>query len=723
VIKMELTINTVISSVINGKVVYERILWIDEGNIICYLINMDEKLKNFPIKRKISEIRRGIIAETVTVVEDPNKNLVHPADIKSKDLKMRDEAWEKVKGMVTLEPEIFDDKIRGELLREVQSKFGGSHNTINKYLRRYWKRGKTPNALLPDSHKYGGKGTKKKLGDKKIGRPRKIKISDKEGINVTEEIKTIFRVAYREFYDDTSKPTLEWVYNQMLKKYFSEPYYIDRIQQVHLHDRDELPTIRQFRYFVNNEMDRKRTIIAREGLKEFNLKYRPRTGTSLQEVRGPGDRFQIDATIGNIYLVSRYNNEWIIGRPVIYFISDVFSRMIVGMYVGLEGPSWTGMMMAIANAAMDKVEFCKRYDINIKKEDWDCQNVPAILLGDGGELKGKKPEGLTALGIDVEIAAAFRADWKGVVERDFGVFHEKVKPFLPGYVDVDHNERGGKDYRHNAKLTLHGLTRILIKYILFHNAQAVSGYPRSEEMVRDEVPPIPNEMWRWGKANASGYLKEFSERKIMLNLFPANETATVTRDGISFHNMLYSCDRAKEEGWFLKAKAAKGTWKEKVSYDPRNMNVIYIRKDGDFIPCKIYPHQERYLDKEFDEIMYLHEKEKYDEAVREYEQREREINFGMTLEHFINEELDENGVKSSPISNKKKIENIKIFHKLEKKKNRETEAVILDAAIEYEQETQSYLEEEKREDNGSFFEDDENDELALIREMRKERFR
>ncbi len=70
---------------------------------------------------------------------------------------------------------------------------------------------------------------------------------------------------------------------------------------------------------------------------------------------GPGAKYQIDATVGDIYLVSQFDRSDIIGRPVMYFVMDSYSRMVTGMYVGLEGPSWAGAMMAIENAASDKV--------------------------------------------------------------------------------------------------------------------------------------------------------------------------------------------------------------------------------------------------------------------------------------------------------------------------------------------------------------------------------
>ncbi|NNU85411.1 hypothetical protein ETC05_16940 [Geobacillus sp. BMUD] len=41
----------------SGKKQLERILWIDEGNVICYTIDI-EKEKALPIKRKISDLQQ-----------------------------------------------------------------------------------------------------------------------------------------------------------------------------------------------------------------------------------------------------------------------------------------------------------------------------------------------------------------------------------------------------------------------------------------------------------------------------------------------------------------------------------------------------------------------------------------------------------------------------------------------------------------------------------------
>jgi hypothetical protein len=61
------------------------------------------------------------------------------------------------------------------------------------------------------------------------------------------------------------------------------------------------------------------------------------------------------------------DRKLIIGRPVIYIVIDVFSRLIVGFAVTLEGPSWAGAKLALENAFSDKASYCKQFGINITR--------------------------------------------------------------------------------------------------------------------------------------------------------------------------------------------------------------------------------------------------------------------------------------------------------------------------------------------------------------------
>ncbi|GHV40576.1 hypothetical protein FACS189490_05970 [Clostridia bacterium] len=214
--------------------------------------------------------------------------------------------------------------------------------------------------------------------------------------------------------------------------------------------------------------------------------------------------------------MSRFNRADIIGRPVIYFIIDVFSRMVTGMYVGLEGPSWAGAMMALANAMNDKVKYCAEYGIAITPEEWPCYGVPGAILGDRGEMESKSAETMiNTLNVRVENAPPYRGDMKGIIEQYFNTTNEIALTRLPGHVKPDARERGGKDYRLDAKLDIQQLTKILIQCVLHHNNHhLLETYERTTDMITDGVVPIPLEIWGWGIAHLSGALRSFPEDKI-----------------------------------------------------------------------------------------------------------------------------------------------------------------------------------------------------------------
>jgi hypothetical protein len=379
-----------------------------------------------------------------------------------------------------------------------------------------------------------------------------------------------------------------------------------------------------------------------------------RPGYSAVQYR-PGVRFQLDAIVCDFYLVSNYNFDWILGRPVLYFVSDEFSQKIVGYYVGIEGPSWHGFMMAIANAATDKVAHCKEYGIEINPSEWNCRYIPDILISHNGELMRKPFARLVkTLDVTIEYAPPISVNFKGIVERDFGAFHHYTRRFTPGFIVKDYKRGTTRDYRLDAKLNLFTFNKIIIKYILAHNNKLeIPGYSRTKRMIEDNVLPIPKDIWNWGIENGLGKLKEIDEDFIKLNLFPIAQ-ATVTHEGIRFKKMLYTCDEAEKEKWFLTAHK-KGPWKVEISYDPRNMNKIYLRekgKDG-VISCTLCPHQEKYMNTELSDIEYLHEQEKFEKKKREFEQLQSQINLAIEVKHILDKELNKHDSVSEICDSKK----------------------------------------------------------------------
>ncbi len=676
----------------SGNNFVERILWIDEGYVIAFTIDINVKT-GFPSPKRVSDIQEAINeGHALKLKTDPWARIVRDEDLSDKEKEIRDKYWDIISPIVIQEPSIYYRDQRGSLIKQVIEQYNHQRSegklierSVYQFIRRYWQRGKDKNSLLPDYENSGSKGKVRASGEKKRGRPRKYSHEPEigVGINITEEDKKIFRLAVTKFYHNRKENYLTTAYDLMIKDYYSEETIYDEngVKKHILITPDKRPTLTQFKYWYDVEQgDIRKKIISRRGVKKYALEHRAITGNSTMETIGPGSRYQIDATIADVFLVSAYNRNWIVGRPVIYVVIDVFSRMITGVYVGLEGPSWIGAMMALANTASDKVAFCKEYGIEIAEDDWACHHIPDAILGDRGELAGMKVETLIPnLGIRIENAAPYRADWKGLVERHFGIIHGHIKPFVPGYIDKDFRERGARDYRLDNKLDIEQFTEIIIKIILYHNNEHyLDKYERDEAMIADDVTPIPRELWQWGIANRSGRLRTIPEDIVKLNLMPTGN-ATITERGIKFKRMYYTCEKAKNEFWFEKSRSNLLSRLEKkleISYDIRKPDYIYLRSpDGrEFEKCCLLESESRYFHKNLHEIEYLLAMEELQRQKNKGVKQQQKVDLITEIESVVSRaKIMTEETKDDKLSNREKTIGIRDNRSTEKAKRRENE--------------------------------------------------
>lgn len=668
---MLLTVNTLIGYRHDpDKFTIKRILWIDSGYTKLVLIDIFANT-SIPKYVEVEEIEYGLQSNQIFLVEeDPYQTYRTDDEISHKERIVQNRGWEVIQAIADKdnEPSIFDVEKRAELIKKASSQFNISSKTVYKYLRRYWQRGKNKNALIPDYQNIG-KANDKQMPGKKRGRPKKYKNIVGEGVNVTEETKRIFRIALNKFYYTNVKNSLKTTYELMRKE-----FYVDDNTTL-LRPSGDVPTFGQFKYFFYKERNPKKEIYSREGSKQYLQNHRPLLGNSTSETTGPGF-YEIDATIGDIYLVSRYNRKWIIGRPVVYMCIDRFSRMVVGLYVGLEGPSWNGAMNALANAMTNKVEYCRQYDIKICEDQWPVHHLCDTLMADRGELEGKLSESLiSSLHIKVLNSSPYRADAKGIVERNFRVINEKViKPFLPGAVNLN-AVRGDKNYRLDGVLDIFQFTQIMIKSCLHHNNSWLNEYKRDETMIEDDIEPIPLKLWNWGIKNRAGLLRSVSEDIVKLNLMP-QKSAVISERGIRVNGLLYASETAIKERLFERARIS-GSWKVDVSYDPRNINHIYIRKDNgkSFEKCYLLDGQDTHKNKSVEELVYLQEYEQLQRLKREDEQLQSKMDLISEIEEIVQqaEKLTKENQNNNE-SNSRKLKGIRENRQIEKLLNRENEA-------------------------------------------------
>ena len=597
---MNINVNTVVIDTITGS--QYLILWIAPDGSYGYWHNLSS-LSRTPVKFIVANVDADI-ADGIYETEVFAIQLRPEETLGIKEREYRDRRWGLIKQIVEREPEIYEKDNRLRLLREVSDAKNTTISNIYKLLDRYWRSGKNKNGLLPLYSNCGAKRKPKKEAceateDKDLT-SKKI-LTDSDFLN--------FEQAIRKYYQTREKRSLTSTYEKLLQDSYTSKTDDGRLK---LYEPSEIPTFRQFQYWYSKNSNIISNSKKRDGEKEFELNSRAVLGKSDYGLMGPGAQFQVDATVGDVYLVSQFDSSNIIGRPVLYFIIDAFSRMVVGMSVGLEGPSWSALAAAIINMTADKVAFCKQYGIEISESDWPCRHVPASLLGDRGELESKNADTLVNMfGIRIVNAPPYRADLKGIIEQHFRTINTNAVALLPGSVKPDMSKRGGHDYRFDATLDIRRLTQIIIKCVLYYNNyHYMESFEKNEVMMAANVDAIPTKLWEWGMENYSGALRVFPEETVKFAVLPT-ATATVTEKGIRFKGLYYFCDRAKSGMWFEKARAKK-YWSVTISYDPREMTNIYIW-DSDskqYDVCFLLDWNSKNAGKALAEIVYEQQKER-----------------------------------------------------------------------------------------------------------------
>jgi hypothetical protein len=552
-----------------------RIVRVDDDAGIIWLFNVAKKMWPEPFKR--DGVRAGFHAQPpVFAIEyvDPYPTNFSEEDGDLAAARAHDRNWGIVKCLLG------DDRGRALLFKITRiARIEGAiaersvtRPTVVTAIMRYWQRGMTRDALRPDYANCGGPGKTRSIeSGRKVGRPRTI--APGIGISVNKDLRRKMQIG-ADFYLNESKPSQQRALNYVVDLFYSHRLRENGRLRVALSD--DRPTLKQFSYFLRTSHTENERFKARHGQKKFDLEAREILGKADQNTKGPGDEFQVDATIADVYLRSQFDRRRIVGRPVIYFVIDVWSRLITGLYVGFEGPSWIGAMMALTNMVTSKVEYCRQYDIEIEPEEWPSHHAPRAILADRGELLsidlGKRI--VDTLRIQIGNTSPGRGDLKAIVESRFRLVPAIFKDFTPGYVEPDFGTRGAPDYKLDSAMDLRDFTKVVIRAVIQHNRGKIGGINVPTEMTTDGMSATPLARWIWGIENRSGALREMRYDEVALAVMP-RESARVTAKGIKFKGGYYTCSRAKAGGWFFKARS-KGEWPVNVAFDPRDLDKLYL---------------------------------------------------------------------------------------------------------------------------------------------------
>lgn len=662
---MNISVNDVFEPVTEFSVLSTmvRAIHIDEAHDAVIVMNLiDPPGKPYPMgleELKLS-LESGDTKSVVTAV--PEFLLVLEDDLDETAKRDRDEKWAVIAPL--LDPaypgQIFVHGEMGRLVGNRAAELGIQRKTIYRHLYRYWFYGQVRNALLKN---YAAVGVPNRnyTPDKRPGPKPKFQgvlVSPSKLLSVTD--KRCIRIGYSLYTKDKTS-TIRSAYDKMLKKFYSVKDLSKNAEnRVRLLPESEIPNFNQFDYWGKQFFDEIETDRGRKGLTKWLKDCRPLSGTVRDWLRGPCHQFEIDATIADIYLVNSYSRRMLIGRPVVYIVVDSFSGMIVGLYVGLEGPSWNGARQALFNAFTSKVDFCAQYDVEIIPEEWNCHHLPHNVYADRGEMLSLASEGLaTGLGIEMGTAPPYRPDWKPMVESRFGILNDLTGiRWLPGGVAAREQERGQRDYRLDATLNLKEFTRIIIECVLHYNRHHRQPDRLTQAMMNDGVEPTPMGIWNWASENDLIQANNRPDELIYLHLLP-RERATVQKGGVIFRGMHYVCEMAINENWFAKARR-NGVWSIDCRFDPNSAAHIWIHgPNKQFVRCDLRRSDIKYASYRSDEIYDV--LEAYRQIPPAHKRAELESRVGLvdTVEQIITNAQAEQKLEPPPSTKAEAVANIR----------------------------------------------------------------
>ena len=508
---------------------------------------------NVPEEVSLGKLSEGIEAGRYSFAPDIWRP-VKSGEAGETALRRRDKAWDLIRDAVTNEPDIYDSHKRRTILLGIEAATGTKVPNLYKYIGKYWRYGKIPDALLPDYSACGKRRDPYKESSKRPGRP---KVPGAAGKKLEAKDLRNFRKSFTKYYLGKEKLSLEKTYIRMVGDFYTiKDKDGNSVAQM---DPDQIPSRQQFLYWHRKNRDTLEEVLSRDGERSYPLRHRGETGRTETHLRGPGIACQIDATTADICLVSRDDRTAIIGRPTMYFQMDSFSHIVTGMNISLDPPSWENAARTILNSVEDKVEYCAKYGITITEAEWPCMHFPSVILADRGEMESRTADLLCK---HLGIAA-------GKVEKDF-------------------RQRCAKDYRLDSALDLYEFTAIIIRCVLqYNNYHYMEAFRKTPQMRQLHVKPIPKDIWDFGIRYMSGGLRTMDREHVRYHLLPKGE-ASVTRFGIHFDGRYYSCDQAEQEKWFDTARTD-SSWKVTAAYDPRDAGLIYISPvaGGEPVECHL----------------------------------------------------------------------------------------------------------------------------------------
>lgn len=307
----------------------------------------------------------------------------------------------------------------------------------------------------------------------------------------------------------------------------------------------------------------------------YKRSLRGLTARNWKGISGPGHTWAIDSTMADMYLRSSVNRAWIVGRPILYIIVDVWSTAVVGFYVCLTGPCWSTAKLSLFDAVATPELYGDVWGLEAIQSLYPRPTLCNELMCDRGEYLSKAAS-ITALKLIplMEYAPPYRPDLKGLVEVLHRIAKDAQFLFYPGAMD---HRRKEFDLRKSNPAeciwTVREYTHFL--HVLFseYNLTADRSHRVDAHMAAAGVFPSPAGLWRWGHAMGIGTKRSVKEADLITTLLES-DTARVGKSSVIYAGNDYQSKVIQAEDWTAYARNF-GSQNIPINYHPGSVSRIW----------------------------------------------------------------------------------------------------------------------------------------------------
>ena len=481
------------------------------------------------------------------------------------------------------------------LVNSLMEKHGIKSLTTFLYIiRRYVQSGCDNRSLMPEKHKYP-KGC-----DVKIQNPKKDNNGRFAYIIQPSDIPKMDDAIAEYRKQSTGVTTLQLAYKYMLAKYYVEfvedPNTGKTVPRYRKYGkRPSLDQFKHYYYKVIPVLERKRIKKRVEKIRNDN---RLLPGGKDEEATHPGAVLELDACEVRVDLIGTFRPEYNVGKPILYVMKDVYSKLILAMSVGYGNNKTEALCKLFANMAADKTAFCERYGIyGLKPEMWPSGILPQSVHCDrGSDFKSKEFRRICEnLKIIHDLVPGASGSMKGDVEQFFHQIQSEMDHFLKGYGLIEKDY--GSKHKTEAVLNMLDITKICILYVIYYNNRIMNSFVPSIEMEEAKIRLSPVGVWNFGVEN-NGSPRLITNKKLYLDTLLIQDKASICRNGIQYKELIFFADDNQE----FAEKAFKAQNKKvpvRILYDPNTIEYIkYVSDTGEIIQVPLNKRYRKYNDLE-----------------------------------------------------------------------------------------------------------------------------